>query len=136
MSDNAYGSKDLHCIRFADTNGSHVKDDTLFLNSDDYWTNFNNQDRIYFWWSSPLLSKLERHIRRKWKTCLPDINISFERIKAKGTQFNPTTFSNNNDTEEYFELLVLWKELKGKDYLTLKPRYQPYRHKKSACKTF
>ena len=92
MSDNTYGSKDLHCIRFADTNGSHVKDDTLFINSDNYWTNFNNQDRIYFWWSSPLLSKLERHIRRKWTTCLPDINISFETIKAKGTQFNPTTF--------------------------------------------
>ena len=49
MSDNTYGSNDLRCIRFTDINGSHVKDDTLFLNIYNYWTVFQNEGRIYFW---------------------------------------------------------------------------------------
>ena len=85
MSDNMYASNDLHCIRFTDINGSHVKDDTVFLNIYDYWMGFHNDDCIYFWWSSSVLSKLEQLIKKKWKACLPDVNVAFERIKAKDT---------------------------------------------------
>ena len=49
MSDNTCGSNDLCCIRFTDINGSHVKDDTLFLNIYNYWMVFHNEGRIYFW---------------------------------------------------------------------------------------
>ena len=83
MSDNTYASNDLHCIRFTDINGSHVKDDTLFLNIYDHWMGFHNEDRIYFWWSSSFLSKLEQHIKKKLKACLPHVNVAFERIKAE-----------------------------------------------------
>ena len=40
-------------------------------------------DNTYFWWSTNILVKLERNIRKKWKECLPDIEIFFEKIKAK-----------------------------------------------------
>ena len=136
MSDNTCGSNDLCCIRFTDINGSHVKDDTLFLNIYDYWTGFHNEDRIYFWWSSSLLSKLEWHIRKNWKACLPGINIAFEIINTKDNRFEPRNVLNNHDTEKFFELLVLWKELYEKYYLTLKPRYQHYRHKKVLAKPY
>ena len=43
-----YGSNDLRCIRLTDVKRKHVKDDALFLNIYDYWTNFHNPEKIYF----------------------------------------------------------------------------------------
>ena len=62
MSDNTYGSYDLRCARSTGIKGRHIKEDTLFLRIYDYWTNFHNPNKIYFWWNDELLSKLERNI--------------------------------------------------------------------------
>ena len=132
MSDNTYGSYDLRCARLTDIKGRHIKEDTLFLNTYDYWTNFHNPNKIYFWWKDELLSKLERNIRRK--KYLPVVDILFEKIKAKDIWFNPLDFYKDYDSEKYFELLILWKEKSKKEHLPSRPQFKPYRHKKAKAK--
>ena len=66
MSENTYGSFGLRVGRLY-IKGKYVKKDTLFLHIFDYWTNFHNPNKKYFWWHCSLMSKLERHIRRKWR---------------------------------------------------------------------
>ena len=77
------------------------------------------------------LFKLERNIRRKWKTHLPNINIFFERVKDMDRQFSPVLYLNDNDYEKYFEKLLIWKELNEKDHLSRRPflAFEPCRHK-------
>ena len=77
MSDNTYGSFGLHCGRLLDIKGKHINKDTLHLHIYDYWTNFHDPHKKFFWYSESLLSKLERHIKRKWKKILPDIDGFF-----------------------------------------------------------
>ena len=83
MSDNTYGSYDLRSARLTDIEGRHIKEDTLFLNIYDYWTNFHSPNKIYFWWNDEPLSKLERGIQRKWKKHLPVVDILFEKLRLK-----------------------------------------------------
>ena len=83
MSDNTYVSYDLRSARLTDIEGRHIKEDTLFLNIYDYWTNFHNPNKIYFCWNDEPLSKLERGIQRKWKKHFPVVDILFEKLRLK-----------------------------------------------------
>ena len=118
MSDNTYSSDSLP-----------IKNETSFLNIYDYWTNFHST--ICFLEKPGYLFKLERNIRRKWKTHLPNINIFFERVKDMDRQFSPVLYLNDNDYEKYFEKLLIWKESNEKDHLSRRPflAFEPCRHK-------
>ena len=102
MSDNTYGSYRLHVGRLIDIKGKHIKEDTLFLHIYDYWTNFHNPNKKYFWYHESTMSKFERHVWKKWVKFLPDIDVMFERIKAKDERFDPLKCF---DREKYFESL-------------------------------
>ena len=65
MSDNTYGSHNLQLIRLNDPRGKHITLETLFLNLDDYWTEFHHPHAIIrsiAEWSNYVLVKLERNI--------------------------------------------------------------------------
>ena len=108
MSDNTYSSDSLRIITINDNGGKHIKNETLFLNIDDYWTNFHST--IYFLEKPEYLFKFEKNIRRKWKTHVPNINIFFKRVKDMDGQFTPALYLDSNDCEKYFEKLLIWKE--------------------------
>ena len=108
MSDNTYGSDSLRFITINNNRGMNIKSDTLFINIYDYWTNFHST--IYFVEKSEYLTKLERNIRRKWKTHLPNINIFFKRVKDMDRKFSPIFYLNDKDCEKYFEKLLISKE--------------------------
>ena len=136
MSDNTYSSDSLPIITINNNGGKHIKNEILFLNTYDYWTNFHNT--IYFLEKPEYLFKLERNIRRKWKTHKPNINIFFERVKNMDRQFSPVFYLNENDCEKYFEKLLIWKESNEKDYLSRRPflAFEPNRHKKLIAKSY
>ena len=58
-----------------DIKGKYINKNTLHLHVEDYWTNFHDPHKKFFWYSESLFSKLERHIRRKWKKILPNIDV-------------------------------------------------------------
>ena len=132
MSDNTYGSYGLRVGRLCDLKGKYIKEDTLFLHIDDYWTNFYNPNKIYFLWHTSTMSKLERHIRRKWprgklNKFLPHVDILFDLIKTKDEGIDPTKIL---DSEKYFESLILWKKKYEYWYLRERPMFKRHRHKK------
>ena len=135
MSDNTYSSDSLCIITINDNSRKHIKNEMLFLNIYDYWTNFHST--IYFLEKPGYLFELERK-RRKWKTHLPNINIFFERVKDMDRQFSPVLYLNDNDWEKYFEKLLIWKESIEKDYLSRRPflAFDSYRHKKLIAKCY
>lgn len=73
------------------------------------------------------MPKLERQIRKKWDECLPDIKIFFEKMKDKDDPVNPLKYL--DESEMYFQSLVIWKETKEELYLPTK-KFKPTRHKK------
>ena len=127
MSDNTYGSYGLLCVRISDIFGKYVKSDTLHLHLIDYWNNCRHPHRKYFWWIKTLIPKLERQIRKKWDKCLPDIKFFFEKMKDKDDSVNPLKYL--DESEMYFQSLVIWKETKEELYLPTK-NFKPTRHKK------
>ena len=135
MSDNTYSSDSLRIITINDNGGKHIKNETLFLNIDDYWTNFHST--IYFLEKPEYLFKFEKN-RRKWKTHVPNINIFFKRVKDMDGQFTPALYLDSNDCEKYFEKLLIWKESNEKDYLLRRPflAFEPYRHEKAIAKSY
>ena len=136
MSDNTYSSDSLCIITINDNSRKHIKNEMLFLNIYDYWTNFHST--IYFLEKSEYLFTLERNIRRKWKTHLANINIFFERVKDMDRQFSPVLYLIENDCQKYFEKLLICKESNEKDYLSRRPFlvFEPYRHKKLIAKSY
>ena len=108
MSDNTYGSDSLRFITINNNRGMNIKSGTLFINIYDYWTNFHST--IYFVEKPEYLTKLERNIRRKWKTHLHNINIFFKRVKDMDRKFSPIFYLNDKDCEKYFEKLLISKE--------------------------
>ena len=74
-----------------------------------------------------MTAKLERQIRRKWVSCLPDIEVFFERMRDKDDSISPLTFLEYR--EKYFQELVIWRKTKEEFYLP-KRNFKPIRHKK------
>ena len=62
MSDNTYSSDSLCIITINDNSRKHIKNEMLFLNIYDYWTNFHST--IYFLEKPVYLFKLERKRRK------------------------------------------------------------------------
>ena len=65
MSNNTYGSLGLRIASLNDCFGNSVKTDTLFINLYDYWTNFHNENKNFYFWHSQLMWKLEMYIRKR-----------------------------------------------------------------------
>ena len=61
---------------------------------------------------------------------LPNVDFVLERIKANNQRFNSSNFFEKYDSENYFELLVMWKEKYEHLHLLERPRFRSYRHKK------
>ena len=59
---------------------------------------------------------------------LPDVEVMFERIKAKDGRIDPTK---GLDCEKYFELLIIWKKNFEQWHVQERPKFKRYRHKKS-----
>ena len=127
MSDNTYGSHGLRRGRISDIFGKYVKNDTLHLYLIDYWNNCHHPHQKYFWWNKTLMPKLERQIRKKWDKSLTNIEIFFERMKDKDESVNPLRFL--EESELYFQSLVIWKETKEELYLPTR-NFKPIRHRK------
>ena len=81
MSNNTYGSLGLRIATLNHCFGKSVKTDTLFINLYDYWTNFHNENKKFYFWHSHLMWKLEMYIRKKWSKDLPKVNIVFNKYK-------------------------------------------------------
>lgn len=109
MSDNTYGSLGLLIKRLNGRFGKHVKSDSLFLNSYDYWAEFHNPSKRFLWWHTHLMWKLEMNIRQKWSKSLPNVNIVFEKYRQEDKSFHPRRYKDKFDCEKYFELLIDWK---------------------------
>ena len=75
MSDNTYSSDSLRIITINDNGGKHIKNETLFLNIDDYWTNFHST--IYFLEKPEYLFKFEKTEENGKHMC--QISIFFSR---------------------------------------------------------
>ena len=130
MSDNTYGPFGLHIGRLRDIEGKYINEDTLFLHLYDYWTNFHDPNKRFLWWRESIMIKIEKNIRKKWVKDLPDVAFVLERIKANNQRFNSSNFFEKYDSENYFELLVIWKEKYEHLHLLERPRFRSYRHKK------
>ena len=132
MSDNTYGSVGLRIEVLNNRNGGFIKKDTFFNNLYDYWTRFNDPNKLYLWWYPHLLRKLEINIRRKWTKDFPKVNIVLKKYREKNEFFDPRRFLEDFDAEKYFQLLVGWKLSNEKKYLEEHPYliFTPHRHKK------
>ena len=71
--------------------------------------------------------KKKRQIRKKWDKFLTNIEIFFERMRDKNESVNPLRFL--EESELYFQSLVIWKETKQELYLPTR-NFKPIRHKK------
>ena len=81
MSNNTYGSLGLRIATLNDRFGKSVKTDTLFINLCDYWTNFHDKNKNFYFWHSHLMWILEMYIQKKWSKDLPNVNIVFDKYK-------------------------------------------------------
>ena len=132
LSNNTYGSLGLRIASLNDCFGKSIKTDTLFINLYDYWTNFHDKNKKFYFWHSHLMWKLEMYIRKKWSKDLPNMNIVFDKYKKGDSVFDPRRFLDEFNTEKYFERLKDWKEkceiyhLREKRHL----KFGPYRHRK------
>ena len=132
MSDNTYGFANLQIRRIRNKFGKHILTDSLFINLQDYWTEFRNLQKRYLFWHSHMW-KLEMNIRRKWSKDLPKVNNIFKKHKEEGEEFfDPTHFSIEFDCEKYFKLLNDWKLKNEKKCLEENPylNFSPCGHKK------
>ena len=105
MSNNTCGSLGLRFASLNDCFGKSVKTDTLFINLYDYWTNFHDENKKFYFWHSHLMWELEMYIRKKWSKDLPNVNIVIDKYKEGDCRFLDVF-----NTEKYFELLKDWKE--------------------------
>ena len=105
MPNNTYGSLGLRIASLNDCFGKSVKTDTLFINLYDYWTNFHDENKKYYFWHSHFMWKLEMYIRKMWSKDLPNVNIVFDKYKEGDSFFDPRRFLDEFDTEKYFELI-------------------------------
>ena len=74
---------------------------------------------------------MERQIRKKWDSCLPDIEdfffFFFERMRDTDDSVNLLKFL--EDSQKYFEELLVWKETKKEFHLPIR-NFKPKRHEK------
>lgn len=76
-------------IKEINLNYKRIKDfdkDSLFLNFYCFWC-FTHFFSMYNICLPTALSRLEKNIRKKWVDVLPNVNLVFERIRAKDEQF-------------------------------------------------
>lgn len=73
-------------IKEINLNYKRIKDfdkDSLFLNFYCFWC----FPKTLYICLPTALSRLEKNIRKKWVDVLPNVNLVFERIRAKDEQF-------------------------------------------------
>ena len=83
---------------------------------------------MYYILKETALTRLERNIKRKWATDLPNVKLFLERIRGKDETIKPISFF--YDGEGYFEHLFLWKIVREMELLHPKHFIKPRRHKK------
>ena len=128
MSDNTYGSPNLHFESTSNISEKRIKKDTLFCNINDYWTTSHDLYKRCFWWYPKTLTKLEKNIRKKWVKDLPNVDIILKKMERGNQSVRPINFLEEYDAEKYFELLILMKEdLERSHELS---RFKPHRHQK------
>ena len=85
---------------------SEFDNETLFINSYDFWC-FVNYMSMYYIWRYTALDRLKRNIRKKWLEDFTNVNLFIELYERKFELISPFDFYFNS--EDYFQILIYLK---------------------------
>ena len=84
----------------------------------------------YFRWGNHAIRVLKRNIKRKWLTCLPNIDFFIMQIEIKNKEVDPFKFWYHS--EDYFEKIMQLKEIS----YTFPAKKKKKKNKKHYCKVY
>ena len=84
----------------------------------------------YFRWGNHAICVLKRNIKRKWLTCLPNIDFFIMQIEIKNKEVDPFKFWYHS--EDYFEKIMQLKEIS----YTFPAKKKKKKNMKHYCKVY